>query len=168
MLFRSDIRARLHHVIELMEQAANESLAAVEESIPLAKEIIDGADNIAEAWKRFRNHEGDLEQFRGGSDDISEFISTASNNSGRLHQRLNEVMMAQSFQDLSGQIIHQVVDVIGKIEDSLVDLVQLSGQEEKKERVAGEAHGPVVPGVKQGEVVRSQDEVDDLLSSLGF
>jgi chemotaxis protein CheZ len=164
----TDIRARLHHVIELMESAANESLAAVEESVPLAKGIIDGADKIAEGWDRFRNRELDVEQFRELSDDITEFMSIAAGNSERLHLRLNEVMMAQSFQDLSGQIIHRVVDVIGRVEDSLIELVRLSGQEEEETRSEGDAHGPVVPGLKQSDVVKSQDEVDDLLSSLGF
>ncbi len=164
----TDIRTRLHHVVELMEKAANDSLAAVEESAPLAKGIVDGADNIADGWDRFRNREMDVEQFRELSDDIAEFMSIAADNSEQIHQRLNEVMMAQSFQDLSGQIIHRVVDVIGKVEDSLVELIQLASipQEEVVEK--RQAHGPVVPGLKDGEVVRSQDEVDDLLSSLGF
>ena len=163
----TDIRARLHHVVELMEKSANESLAAVEESAPLAKGIVDGADSIGEGWDRFRNRELDLEQFRELSDEIAEFMSLAAINSEKIHARLNEVMMAQSFQDLSGQIIHRVVDVIGKVEDSLVELIQLSsnGEDPQDQR---EAHGPTVPGLKDSDVVRSQDEVDDLLSNLGF
>lgn len=164
----TDIRTRLHHVIELMEQAANESLAAVEESAPLAKGIVDGADKIADGWDRFRNREMDVEQFRELSDEIAEFMSVAAVNSEQIHERLNEVMLAQSFQDLSGQIIHRVVDVIGKVEDSLVDLVQLSAQGEGTPEERREAHGPAVPGLMDSDVVRSQDEVDDLLSNLGF
>ncbi len=164
----TDIRARLHHVVELMEGSANESLAAVEHSTPLAKEIVDGADKIADGWDRFRNREMDVEQFRELSDEIAEFMSVASVNSEKIHERLNEVMMAQSFQDLSGQIIHRVVDVMGKVEDSLVDLVRLSSIEDGDEE-RREAHGPAVPGLREAsEVVTSQDEVDDLLSSLGF
>ncbi len=164
----TDIRTRLHHVVELMEKAANESLAAVEESVPLAKGIVDGADKIADGWDRFRNREMDVEQFRELSDEIAEFMSVAAVNSEKIHERLNEVMLAQSFQDLSGQIIHRVVDVIGKVEDSLVELVQLSAQGGSAAEEKREAHGPAVPGVKDSDVVRSQDEVDDLLSSLGF
>lgn len=163
----SDIRTRLHHVVELMEGAANESLAAVEESAPLAKGIVDGADKIADGWDRFRNREMDVEQFRELSDEIAEFMSIAAVNSEQIHKRLNEVMMAQSFQDLSGQIIHRVIDVIGKVEDSLVELVQLSSREDANGE-ARSVHGPAVPGLKDSEVVQSQDEVDDLLSNLGF
>ena len=163
----SNIRTRLHHVIELMEKAANDSLAAVEHSTPLAKAIEDGADKIAEPWDRFRNREMDVQQFRELSDEITEFMSIAAVNSERIHERLNEVMMAQGFQDLSGQIIHRVVDVMGTVEDSLVELIRLSSQgDDEKEQ---ERLGPAVPGVVSNtEYVTSQDEVDDLLSSLGF
>ncbi len=164
----TDIRTRLHHVVELMEAAANESLAAVEQSAPLAKGIVDGADKIADGWDRFRNREMDVEQFRELSDDIAEFMSIAAGNSEEIHQRLNEVMLAQSFQDLSGQIIHRVVDVIGKVEDSLVELVQLSSTVNSDMERGDKVHGPAVPGLRDSDVVRSQDEVDDLLSSLGF
>ena len=167
----TDIRTRLHHAVDLMEGAANDSLAAVEESAPLAKGIVDGADKIADGWDRFRNREMDVEQFRELSDDITEFMSIAAINSEKVHARLTEVMMAQSFQDLSGQIIHRVVDVIGRLEDSLVELIRLSGVDEESEMAVEmnrKAHGPVVPGLKDSGVVRSQDEVDELLSSLGF
>ena len=167
----TDIRARLHHAVDLMEGAADESLAAVEESVPLAKGIVDGADKIADGWDRFRNREMDVEQFRELSDEIADFMSIAAINSEKIHARLTEVMMAQSFQDLSGQIIHRVVDVIGRLEDSLVELVRLSGVEEVSDEAIErnrKAHGPVVPGVQDSGVVHSQDEVDELLSKLGF
>ncbi len=167
----SDIRTRLHHAVDLMERAAHESLAAVEESDPLAKEIVDGADKIADGWDRFRNREMDLEQFRELSDEIAEFMSMAAVNSEKIHARLNRVMMAQGFQDLTGQIIHRVVDVIGSVEESLVELIRLSDMDEDRAEVVErerKVHGPAIPSLGSGAVVRSQDEVDELLSSLGF
>jgi chemotaxis protein CheZ len=87
-------------------------------------------------------------------------------------------MMAQGFQDLTGQIIRRVITLVTEVEDNLVELIRLSGDAEASMQNGGEAAntedimqgvGPQVPGVSDdGGSVSGQDEVDDLLSSLGF
>jgi len=78
--------------------------------------------------------------------------------------------MAQDFQDLTGQIIRQVINLIRDVEAKLVHLVKISGAQAQECRDEGsdKLEGPVIPGVDQGDVVKGQDDVDDLLSSLGF
>ena len=87
--------------------------------------------------------------------------------------------MAQDFQDLTGQIIKRVIQLVEEVEGNLVNLVKISGvqpvdagevelSEEEKRKKAIEAEGPMVPGVDEQEVLSGQDDVDDLLSSLGF
>lgn len=88
---------------------------------------------------------------------------------------MNEVMMAQDFQDLTGQIITRVIELVEEVEGNLVELVRLTGEriatvpDQKDDRAEEiKAEGPHVPGLGDSKVVNGQDDVDDLLSSLGF
>lgn len=88
--------------------------------------------------------------------------------------------MAQDYQDLTGQIIRRVIALVEEVEGNLVQLVRISGQRivddpQRSERKQSEAsermqkgEGPSIPGGDNEGVVSGQDEVDDLLSSLGF
>jgi chemotaxis protein CheZ len=86
-------------------------------------------------------------------------------------------LMAQGFQDITGQIIRRVIDLVQDLESSMVNLISISSRKIAAGSAAGigasvqpELPGPVVPGVddKAGDVATSQVDVDDLLSSLGF
>jgi chemotaxis protein CheZ len=80
--------------------------------------------------------------------------------------------MAQDFQDLTGQIIRKVINLVHDVEEKLVMLVRITGgkldRNNDEHRDPNQLEGPRVPGVNQGEQMTSQDDVDDLLSSLGF
>ena len=86
---------------------------------------------------------------------------------------MNDVLMAQDFQDLTSQIIKRVIALVEQVEDKMIELVSLTGEQYakpvvRKEKDGLEASGPAVPGLDDAAVVSGQDEVDDLLSSLGF
>jgi len=109
--------------------------------------------------------------FRVLSGDLTKFLGIATSHSKILHGNLSSVLLAQDFQDLTGQIIRQVITLVTDIEDKLVQLVRISGTKMPDAGYKADVHkleGPVVPGVDQGDVVDGQDDVDDLLSSLGF
>ena len=87
--------------------------------------------------------------------------------------------MAQEYQDITGQIIQRVIGLVTEVEDRLVSLVKLASQveqitgvvhvaEEKTAQSGTEAEGPAINAADRADVVSGQDEVDDLLSSLGF
>ena len=86
--------------------------------------------------------------------------------------------MAQGFQDLTGQSLRRVIELVREVEDSLIGLLTAFGQtnlqqEErpaaaKKAKAAHEAEGPIIDAGSRDDVVQGQDDVDDLLSSLGF
>ena len=93
---------------------------------------------------------------------------------------MTEILMAQDFQDLTGQVINKVTGLVKEVEASLVDLVFMASQVEaitgivtkgvEKETAADKdmkGHGPQIDKAKE-DVMASQDDVDDLLSSLGF
>jgi len=173
-----DAKARLNHVITMTEDSANRTLTAVESTLPIAEQLQNSANDLHEQWERFRNKDMNVDEFRSMSKEIDAFLSVTRDNAGRIHGNLSEVMMAQGFQDLTGQIIRRVINLVQEVEDNLVELIRLSGSveteagdkataQQKNELMQGV--GPQVPGVGDTSgSVSGQDEVDDLLSSLGF
>ena len=166
-----DASERLSYVIEMTERSANTTLNAVEASLPLADELGNKAALLADEWDKFKGRKLSVDDFRTLSNDLSSFLEVASGHSQSLHKNLSDVLLAQDFQDLTGQIIRKVITLVTDIEDKLVQLVRISGSKLPETKYKSDAHtleGPVVPGVEQGDVVHGQDDVDDLLSSLGF
>ena len=170
-----DARMRLNHVIDMTENAANRTLTAVEGTLPIAEQLRAQADDLADKWRRFCNKDMKLDEFRAMSREIADFLTLAHQHADRIHGNLSEVMMAQDFQDLTGQIIRRVISLVQEVEDRLIELVRLSGNAARKDEQPdarsglARGQGPAVPGVKDdGNAVSGQDEVDDLLSSLGF
>ncbi len=174
-----DARQRLAHVIEMTEQAAHKTLGAVEESLPLARSLQEEARELHEAWQRFRRRDMVAEEFRKLIPELDRFLERTENQASVLYEKLSEVMMAQDYQDLTGQIIRRVITLVQDVEENLVELVRLSGRQYRadgdradREKSDDKGHGPHIAGVDKGldtgEVVSSQDDVDELLSSLGF
>jgi len=170
-----DARQRLNYVITMTEQSANRTLGAIEESTPICDGLHEEALAIQAQWERFIGRELDAEEFRQLARRLSQFLALLPESTDRVKTNLNDVLMAQDFQDLTGQIIRKVITLVEELERNLVDLVRISGQkfiQQPKEEIEEEGpdispSGPPVPGVDQG-TVSGQDEVDDLLSSLGF
>jgi len=178
-----DAKARLNHVIEMTENAANRTLNTVEAVLPISEDLKARAGVLHEKWDRFRNKEMDIDEFRIMSKQIDEFLGVTTESTERIHAGLSDIMMAQDFQDLTGQILRRVITLVQEVEENLVGLIRLSGGLEEEsnaeklpvKKVSSsnkeimQGVGPAVPGVESdGGSVSGQDEVDDLLSSLGF
>jgi chemotaxis protein CheZ len=86
--------------------------------------------------------------------------------------RLTEIMLAQDFHDLTGQVINRVVQLAGTIEEQLLALLlQAAPTGTPGQDKAFDPHvleGPVVNPEGRTDVVNDQKDVDDLLASLGF
>jgi len=174
-----DAKERLSYVITMTEQAAHRTLTAVEESLPIASELQNRARDLSEKWTRFRRKDMDVNEFRALVPEIDSFLELTNGHASKLNASLSDVMMAQDFQDITGQIIRRVINLVKDVEDNLVGLIRISGQRmapaEKAATKSGSLSeelsrgiGPQVPGLDHADVVHSQDDVDDLLSSLGF
>jgi chemotaxis protein CheZ len=171
-----DARARLRHVITMTQKSADRSLTAVENTMPICDSLSGRIDALGKSWQNFKKREMSVEQFRELSDQLETFFSEAEKETVEIRGGLNEVMMAQDFQDLTGQIISRVIELVEEVEGNLVELVRLTGERyspaeeetQRKEKPGIEAEGPQVPGLASTTAVSGQDEVDDLLSSLGF
>lgn len=173
-----DARDRLNHVIDLTEQAAHRTLTAIESGLPLAEGLAVEAHGLAGRWRRFRQRELSVDEFRDLCRDIETYLERCGAEAATLQGHLSDALMAQDYQDITGQIIRRVIGLVQEVEDGLVELVRISGHRiaEKAPESAGRTdeeeadrrgRGPAVPG-QDGDVVSGQDEVDDLLSSLGF
>ena len=164
-----DARERLNYVISKTDEAANKTLEAVEESIPICDSLNNQALELHATWQKFINRELSADQFRKLSKDINNFFVNTYELS-KIKDHLTAVLLAQEYQDLTGQIIKKVINLVGEVEDNLVGLIKLTGapQIEAPKDEKSSLDGPPVPGLAHADTVSGQDEVDDLLSSLGF
>jgi len=167
-----DARQRLHHVIDMTDQAAHRTLTAVEESLPICEELESRSKSLHNDWMRFKQRNMDINEFKLLAKKLDNFFNVNTKDAGKLRESLTNVLMAQDFQDLTSQIIKKVIKLVEDVESNLVQIIKITGGVEdsgknnkQKEKLAG----PVVPGVNDGaDVIDGQDDVDDLLSSLGF
>ncbi|MTI63159.1 protein phosphatase CheZ [Methylophaga sp.] len=166
-------RDRLNYVITTTEEAAHKTLGYIDETLPLAQELRQTAEKIDESWQRFRKKEMTAEEFRQLVKEIEAYLPTVKGHADQVHANLSEMMLAQGFQDLTGQVIRQVINLVEEVEDNLVQLVKVAGKHQqekkpKKETDPIKAEGPQINAQDNPNVVNDQDDVDDLLSSLGF
>lgn len=168
-----DAKERLHYVIAMTEQAADQTLTAVENLVPISQQLNDQVALLSGKWGRFLDREMPLEEFKSMSAEISRHFKESKAGLEQVQAGLNDILMAQGFQDITGQIIRRVIDLVQELEISMVKLISIAGRKSGEKAVQSshpELPGPVVPGVddREGGVAHSQVDVDDLLSSLGF
>lgn len=175
---------RLDYVINLTQASADKTMDMVEEGIPLAASIGEKAAGLKEDWGRLLRREMDPDEFRDLYYRMDEYLQFSANSSAQLSDKLNTILLAQDFQDLTGQVIKKVISLVQDVEIRLVELMRVAGQVEeltgivrasetaaKQPKLTGldaEAEGPQINAQQREDVVSGQDDVDDLLSSLGF
>ena len=173
---------KLAYVLEMTDKSANRTMDLVDAGMPLATDIHDRASALSVEWQRFLNKELKPDEFRNLTKDINQFLLDSASQSQRLQGQLSDIVLAQDFQDLTGQVIHKVAALVTDVEGRLVQLVAMAGNvdsitgivhadmesaEEPTEGANIAAEGPQINKSSE-DVVASQDDVDDLLSSLGF
>lgn len=165
-----DARERLNFVITKTDDAASRTIGAVEQSIPICETLEEQASELHKEWQQFTNREMDAAGFRDLSKKLEVYLESNTDSASRIKEHLNSVLMAQEFQDLTGQIIKRVITLVEEVESNLVNLIKLTGMPEEHKRTSEEPKlsGPAVPGLDDSKTVSGQDEVDDILSSLGF
>lgn len=109
-------KERLKYVIAITEQAAQKVINAIEESVPISVDLHNASATLLEKWTKFTRREMDVGEFRLMSHEIEGFLGAATDDSDRLHRSLNEMLMAQEYQDLTGQVLKQVIDLVADVE----------------------------------------------------
>ncbi|AMN46616.1 chemotaxis protein CheZ [Steroidobacter denitrificans] len=168
-----DAHHRLDHVLKLTEEAAHRTMDLVERSGPLAERTVREATQIVESWKRFRARNIAVDEFRSLTLRMDEFLETTRTDIELVRSNLSEVLLAQGYQDLTGQIIRGVMKLVRELEVALGNLVQLSGTHTTQPAAVlsdetRRGFGPAIPGIDRGPAVSGQQDVDALLSGLGM
>ncbi|MDV6316944.1 protein phosphatase CheZ [Idiomarina sp. HP20-50] len=173
-----DAQNRLLYVIEKTEDAANRTMDAVEACLPLADEMHQRVEKVMPAWNRLMSNDIELNEFKSLCHEVDDVLKRCGENMPQVHGLMTEVLMAQDFQDITGQVIRRVIQLVEDVEKNLIELLKIFGKEEERRNAekassvpkkdAGVAEGPIIDADQRDDVVGGQDEVDDLLSSLGF
>ena len=180
-----DARARLNYVASMTEQAADRALNAVDRAQPLQTEIETRAESLDQQWQTWFENPMELDQARQLVNDTRGYLAAVPEMARDTSKELLEIMMAQDFQDLAGQVIKKMMEVILEVENQLLQVLLESvpeGDERealkqrmedrnaadtRKREEASLVNGPQLSAEGEG-IVSNQDQVDDLLDELGF
>ena len=163
-----DARQRLNYIAQLTEQAASRVLNAVDIAQPREDRIGADAHALKARWDKLYAHELSVDEFRALSDETREFLGKTVDDSKVVSAQLLEIMMAQDFQDLTGQVIKKVISMAQAMESELLQALIEVAPAELKTANSGLMNGPVINSSGRDDVVTNQEQVDDLLESLGF
>jgi chemotaxis protein CheZ len=157
-----DARSRLTYIAQKTADAANKVLNSVD-----AAKADHAALNAATRAMAEAIVADPVKAVASGA--VLNFVQDVEQRTGRVDAHLTDIMMAQDFHDLTGQVVAKVVTLANELEDSLVKLLVSVVPPEQREKVDPSVlHGPVVNAEGRTDVVTNQGEVDDLLASLGF
>ncbi|MBD8596045.1 protein phosphatase CheZ [Pseudomonas sp. W2Oct36] len=180
----TDATERLSYVVRLTENAANRTMDLVEQSTPLMHGLSDDAKALSADWGRFMRREISAEEFRDLARRVDVFLTRSEKETTEVSAHLNDILLAQDYQDLTGQVIKRVTTLVTEVERNLLKLVLMASQvdrfagiehdqemfrqQKEQEKLHSKGEGPQIHADKREDVVSGQDDVDDLLSSLGF
>ena len=165
-----DAKDRLAYIANLTEQAACKVLNATDIANPLQEELEVGAALLAAKWDALYANKMGVADFKLMAAETRAFLKSAvPQRTAATKEQLMEIMMAQDFQDLTGQVIKKVVALAQDLESQLMAvLIETMPGEKRTESVTSLLNGPVINAEGRTDVVGSQQQVDDLLDSLGF
>ena len=180
----TDATERLAYVVKLTEAAANRTMDLVENSTPLVNGLGQEAKELSADWGRFMRREIGAEEFRELARRIDSFLTLSETQNTIVSANLTDILLAQDFQDLTGQVIKRVTQLVTDVESNLLKLVLMASQvdrfagiehdrdalraENNLQKNQAKGEGPQIHADTRNDVVSGQDDVDDLLSSLGF
>ncbi|MGZ3184365.1 MAG: protein phosphatase CheZ [Telluria sp.] len=165
-----DAQDRLEYVASLTEQAANKVLNTLDDGMPAQDNLSKRAKEMETRWEALFAGKLSIEEFKALAGDSRSFAKLVNEATEAEKARLLEIMMAQDFQDITGQLIKKVVNITKTVETELAELLRDNAPPKVKERLQAKEQeqatimtGPSVPAV-----ALTQDSVDDLLADLGF
>lgn len=167
-----DARDRLNYVATMTERAAHRALNAIDVAQPMQEALSSGAKDLSGRWDQWFANPIELDQARGLVMDTRGYLQQVPERASAINSQLMEIMMAQDFQDLTGQVIKKMMEVVNEVETQLLQvLIDNSPMEKRPEIAIGQPNsllnGPQINAANP-EAVTDQAQVDDLLESLGF
>jgi len=164
-----DARQRLTYIAQMTEQAASRVLNATDIAKPLQDDLLARSQAMAGRWDRMFANQLSVDEFKALAADTRAFFQESPAKLKATNDQLTEIMMAQDFQDLTGQVIKKIVAMAQKMEQEMLQLLLASIPEAKKSELESDLlNGPVINPAGRDDVATSQAQVDELLESLGF
>lgn len=165
-----DAQDRLEYVASLTEQAANKVLNTLDEGMPAQDKLSKQAQDMSGRWDALFAGKLSLDEFKALAGDSRQFAAAVSEATEAEKARLLEIMMAQDFQDITGQLIKKVVTITKTVENELAQLLRDNAPPAARAKLAEKEAAPVqlMQGPSVPEAALDQDNVDDLLAELGF
>ena len=164
-----DARDRLDYVARLSEQAAKRVLDATDAAGPVQDAIETRSGELAGAWQSLLDKGASEEEWRALAQRTIAGLDESRQGAVATRSQLMDIMMAQDFQDLTGQVIGRITGIAQNLEKQLVQvLIDFAPSEIRREIDNGLLNGPQINPEGKSEVVADQGQVDDLLDSLGF
>lgn len=164
-----DARSRLNYVAQMTENAVSRVLNATDVAIPLQDDVEKRSSALHDRWEKLYRNELSVDEFKALATETRGFLGDVPGFARDTRAQLNEIMMAQDFQDLTGQVIKKIVEMSQQLESGLLQvLIEAMPAEKRAAAPEGLLNGPVINSEGRSDVVTSQEQVDDLLESLGF
>ncbi len=162
-----DARDRLNYIATMTQQAAERVLNATDAAQPVVEKVESEARYLSAEWQKLFEQKLDAEQFKRLATRTHAYLAEVPKQTKATNAYLTEIMMAQDFQDLTGQVIKKIIEITQSMEQQLVALLVENAPSSVKVDT-GLLNGPVVNVQGRNDVVTSQTQVDELLESLGF
>ncbi|MBX9295462.1 protein phosphatase CheZ [Chromobacterium piscinae] len=164
-----DAKDRLAYIATLTENSAERVLNATDIAKPFQDKLESQATALSERWEKLFANLLSIEEFKNLAAETQQYLKDVPNQTQATNAQLLEIVMAQDFQDLTGQVIKKMMGMVKILETELVSfLIEFSPDEKKGELNTSLLNGPVINPEGRTDVVNSQQQVDDLLESLGF
>lgn len=165
-----DAQDRLEYVATLTEQAANKVLNTLDEGMPAQDVLSKQSKDMELRWGDLFDGKLSLDEFKALAGDSRQFATSVTAATEAEKARLLEIMMAQDFQDITGQLIKKVVKITQAVEGELAQLLRDNAPPDLKEKLAQKqaTPEPLMQGPSVPQAALNQDNVDDLLADLGF
>jgi chemotaxis protein CheZ len=163
-----DARDRLNYVAAMTERAAERALNAIDVAQPIQEKLSKQAKTLAQRWDEWFVSPVELDDARVLVLDTRNYLKDVPQQASAINAQLIEIMMAQDFQDLTGQVIKKMMEVVHEMEKQLLQVLIDNTPVEKRQESNGLLNGPQMRADENPDAVSDQEQVDDLLSSLGF
>lgn len=164
-----DARERLNYVLSMTEQAVSRVLNAVDSISPTQDRAQEGARQLLADWERVADKRKDSREYQETLARTRDYLQQSDAEAAANKAQLTEIILAQEFQDLTGQVIKKIVDLAQDMESQLLTLLARTAPGEGKQPKDGLLNGPAMDSDKnQKQAFGSQSEVDNFLESLGF
>ena len=166
-----DTRDRLAYVANLTGQAADKVLTLTEGTIPLQDALGRGARGLSGRWQALMDNQLTVAEFKELVAETRDYLADVPTQTGASSRNLRDIMVAQDFHDLTGQVIRKITEMAQNVEAELINLLVDSVSPEVRAEIVegnGLMNGPVIKADGRNDIVADQAQVDDLLASLGF